>query len=169
MAISQALADIYSANPSGVYYAEVISIDHSALSEPLVITNTSIEFLALVDGVARNVIPVPFTLKLPDKDTSGSQAMNIVISNLEQNMINIIERMSQYPYEPAICTYNVYIKGQAIYGVHAPQYNPSPRYDITSFSVNESTIVAVATKTNLHNRRWPKVVYTPTLFPGLDK
>jgi len=169
MAISQALADIYNANPSGAYYAEVISINHSALLEPVVITNTSVEFLALVDTISRKVIPTPFTIKLPDKDTSGSQSMNIVISNREQNMIHAIEKMAEQPYEAAVCTYNVYIKGQSVFGVHVPQYTPSPRYDITSFSVDEGTIVAVATKTNLHNRRWPKVLYTPTLFPGLDR
>ena len=169
MAISQALADIFNANPSGFYYSEVISINHSALSVPLVMTNSSVQFRASVDGVTRVVVPTPFDIKLPDKDTSGNQSMNITMSNHEQNIINCIELMAQQPYEPAICTYNVYINTASSTGVLNPEYTPSPRYDITSFSVTGSTIVAVATKTNLHNRRWPKRVYTPTLFPGLDK
>lgn len=169
MAISSALADIYNANPSGAYFAEVITINHSALGQPLVMTNTTVEFDVSTDYGVHTAIPTPFTLTLPAKDTSGSQAMNIVISNREQNMLQAVELMARQPYEPAILTYNVVIKGQTVYGVHVPQYTPSARYDVTTFTVSENSIVAVATKTNLHNRRWPKRVYTPTLFPGLDK
>ena len=170
MSISQELADIYNANPSGAYYAEVLSINHSALPTPIVVTNTSVEFVAKVDGVIRRVIPVPFTVKLPDKDTTGSQAMNIVISNREQQVLEAIETMALQPYEAAVCTYNVYIKGVLdSSGAHAPQYTPSPRYDITTFSVDENSVIATATKTNMHNRSWPKILYTPALFPGLDR
>ena len=170
MAISSALADIYNANPSGFYYAEVLTIKHSALAQPLVLTNTTVEFELTTDYGVHTAIPTPFTLTLPTKDTSGSQAMNVVISNREQSILDDVEWMARQPYEPAILTYNVVIKGVVdSSGVHEPQYTPSARYDVTTFTVTEDSIVAMASRVNTHNKRWPKVIYTPDLFPGLDR
>lgn len=170
MSITQNLADIYMAAPSGLYAMPVVLITHSALRQPLALTNTTKDFRMRMNQAAYNAISLPFTIKMPDKDTSGSQEMEIVFSNREQNLIHAIELMSREPYEPAICYYNVYINGKTdSSGQHMPQYNPTPRYDINTFAVDSNSIVAVATKTNMHNRQWPRVVYNGDMFPGLQK
>lgn len=170
MAISQALQDIYAANPTGAYYFEVVEIEHSALSAPLVMTNASVEANVRVNVNAARAIPVPFTVVLPAKDTTGTQSFNLVISNREQEILHNFEQMAVRPEEAAIMRYNVFIRGVVSpSGVHQPQYNPAPRYDITAFNVDENSITAIATKVNLHNKRWPRVTYTPSLFPGLDR
>lgn len=171
MAISKQLADIYRANPSGSYYIEALSIYHTALVGPIHATNASVGFSAKVDGAAKSdFISLPFSCKLPDKDTSGSQAMSIAFSNVEQDLVLDIEKMSSQPYQPAICVYRVFINGAVdVDGDHIQQLNPAWRYSISTFKVMNKSIVASATKVNLHNSSWPKVLYQPNTFPGLDK
>jgi len=171
MTISAALARIYTVAPTGAYYMEALSIYHSALKAPLHMTNASLGFDANVGGHNHAYMEsLPFSLKLPTKDTSGSQQLAIAFSNVEQDLISDVEAMAAQPYEPAVCLYRVYIRGQ-IDGEqhHIQQLNPPWRYDINAFVVTGDTITAAAQKSNMHNSGFPKVVYNATNYPGLKK
>lgn len=170
MTITPALLKIYTHAPAGQYYMESISIKHSAIPEGIEITNATVGFEAMAGAAPAFVTPLPFQVKLPDKDTSGSQQLQITMSNVGQSLINYIERMSAQPYEPAICVYRVYIRGVVdSAGNHIQQLRPPPRYSISKFIVTADSITATATKANMHNRAWPKINYTSTLYPGLDR
>ena len=171
MTIPASLAAVYSTAPSGVYYMEALTIGHDELSKVIHITNASVGFSGSTENVPdAKFIAVPFTLKLPDKDTSGSQKLEIVISNVEQEFIEQVELMAKKPYAPATVRYRVYLSTQDDgAGNLVQQINPSWRYDISSFTVNQDSIIATASKTNAHNRAYPGVRYTSGYFPGLDK
>ena len=168
MAISAALAKVYSTAPSRRYYIEALSIYHSALPKTLHITNQTASFQGRIGTGDETFESIPFEIQQPTKDTSGSQAMNIIISNVEQGIIEDFSHMASQPYEAAVVRYRVFISDILnASGALEQQLKPAWRYDISEFIVNESAIVFVASKTNLHNRSWPKLNYTTTEFPGL--
>lgn len=170
MAISKALQDIYLSNPSGMFYMEALSLYHSALAEPLHITNNAFAFDARADQDDVRMIPVPFTIKMPTKDTSGSQVMQIAISNVEQHLIDDVESMARQPYQPLVVRYRIYINGKLnADGKHTQQLVPAWRMEATSIEVQSDAIMINASKRNMHNRRWPRKIYTTEEFPGLLK
>lgn len=174
MAISGALQKIYAVAPMNAYYKEAISLTHSTLPSDLHLTNAEFEFtggtgIAGPDNVQK-FVPMPFSIKLPIKDTTGSQQLQIVFSNVEQDLIDDIERMARKPYEPVIFHYRIFIHGVVnAAGAHIQQLNPAWRMEIAGFNVTDRAITAVAAKINTHNKPFPKVLYTPEEFPGLAK
>jgi hypothetical protein len=171
MTISAALQRIYSVAPTGAYYMEAITMRHSSLTQDLHMTNNEFGFsggISAPGGVPVDFVAIPFVLKMPPKDTSGSQQLQIVFSNVEQDLINDIERMARRPYEPVIFRYRVYINGVVgAAGHHTEQLTPAWRMEVSGFQVTENTIVAVAAKMNSHNKPFPKLIYTPDNFPGI--
>ena len=166
--ISQDLQRIYSVAPVDAYYKDTICMSHSTLTSDIHITNAEFGFRGATGGGPVDYIPLPFTMKYPSKDTTGSQQLQIVLSNVEQDLIDDIERMSRKPYEPVIFHYRVYIHGALnTGGNHKEQLVPHWRMEISSFNVTEQAITAVAAKINTHNKPFPKVLYTPERFPGI--
>lgn len=175
MTISADLQKLYSTAPADKYYMEGISLYHSELISPVHVTNASTSFLGELEPGAQpaKFFCLPFTIKLPDKDTTGTQALNITFSNVQHDLIGDIEMMASKPYEAVICRYRIYIRGEesTVGGqlAHTQQLTPAWKLDISTFLVTRTAIVAVAAKTNLHNRPFPSVLYTAENFPGLQR
>lgn len=170
MAISPELARIYSVAPADVYYIEAVSLYHSALAKPIHITNSTVDVKGEADSALVTFLSLPFSIKMPDKDTSGSQRMQVSFSAVEQNFLDDLENMARQPYESVDFRYRVFLSNQVnASGYHKEQLNPAWRYSISSFAVNNTEVLVTASKTNLHNRAWPKVLYNAQNFPGLDK
>lgn len=170
MAISPELKRIYLTAPAGQYYMEALSLWHPAMREAVHVTNNVEGFYG--EAGNNNIVyfnPVPFDIKLPDKDTSGTQAINVAFSNVQHRLIDDIEAMASMPYRHVDCHYRIFINGQfntAGTGL-VQQLKPSWKYEIPRFVVTRETIVAVASRVNMHNKGFPGRLYTSEHFPGL--
>lgn len=169
MPISADLQKIYSVAPVDAYYKEAITLSHSALTNDLHMTNAEFGFKGDVGtGTPADFISIPFTIILPAKDTTGSQQLNIIFSNVDQDLIDDIELMARRPYEPVMFDYRIYIHGDLnAAGNHKQHLVPSWRLSVSGFTVTSSAITAIAAKVNSHNRPFPKVLYTAEKFPGI--
>ena len=169
--ISPELQRIYAVAPVDAFYMEAISMSHSALPEDLHMTNMEFGFSGDIGtGTPADFIATPFSLTLPNKDTTGSQQLQITLSNVEQDIINDVERMARRPYEPVIFHYRVYIHNELnTAGNHKQQLNPAWRMEISAFNITQSAITCVASRVNSHNKPWPRLLYTPDNFPGIAK
>lgn len=174
MAITPELERLYLMNPVNAYYVEALSIYHEALNAPLHITNASALFQGNIDndGTAEVVDfhPIPFVIQLPAKDTTGSQQLGVSISNVERRMAYDVEKIVTMPYKEARMFYRVFIYEDT--PPTAPldeQMTPAPQYDITSIAMDSKALTFTAHKRNMHNRRFPRTLYTAELFPGLDR
>ena len=181
MAISQDLKEIYATAPNNMFYVEALSLFHSVINtgDVIHITNRPIEFTAdflHVNGSTFNnkFHPVPFVVKLPKQDDTGTADMEISISNTVNTVsgnsgLTIMERLeaiSNKPMEPLRVAYRVY---KSVGGVvdKAEQLNPPLFMDVTEFQLNGDTISMRGSKANLFNRAFPAKVYDVIEFPGL--
>ena len=169
MAISAALHRIYATAPDGQYQVYALSLSHPALLSDIHLTNNPVGFQGALESGSAEFYSLPFVIKFPDKDASGSQAMTIQFSNIEQELIDDIQRISTQPSEPVVCRFRTYILGVGTGGVLTQQLNPAWTMDITSFTVTRDMITAVANRSNMHNKPFPSVLYNSTFYPGLKK
>lgn len=163
MPLSQNLIKVYASAPVDLFYVEALSITHSALKSPINITNWLASFSGQTESASETFVPMPFSVKLPSKDTNGSQKLDITISNANQSIIQEIEWMSTMPYESAVCRYRVYLSNDFT----VQQINPAMTFDITSFTVSRNYVTCTASKVNTHNQAFPKLLYNIQNFPGL--
>lgn len=166
MALDPALVEVYSSARSDRFYVEALSIYHEALPKPVHITNWPEDFTGAVEGGnTADFISVPFSIRLPAKDTEGSQSLDIVMSNADQSLMDEVELMSMAPFTAARCFYRVYLSDS--FGVQ--RLDPAMTFDIIAFSARRDSITASATMVNMHNRSFPRVLYNKSLFQGLDR
>jgi hypothetical protein len=173
MPISTELADVYMNNPHGIYFIEAIDIEHSALTDPLHYTNASKAITGLLDNAGEDFVqydPLPFNAKLPDKNTDGTQSLELSISNITTALVQYINIMATAPQEPMRLSYRVFLSTQvSLAGHHLNQLVPPWRYEVSSVSLTAQAVVMSATKVNIHNRSFPRVRYKRTTFPGLAR
>ena len=181
MAISKELKEIYATSPNNTFYVEALSLFHSTINtgDVIHITNRPIAFTANflhVNGgtASAKFKPVPFTVRLPKQDDSGSADMDVAISNTADSVsgvskMTIMERLelvSNTPMESLRVAYRVY---KSTGGVVDPaeQLSPPLFMDVTEFQLNGDLITMKGSKANLFNRAFPARVYDIVDFPGL--
>jgi hypothetical protein len=173
MAISAELQDVYLNNPHGIYFMEAIDIDHAILDTTLRYTNASKAFEGLIDNsgtAAALYTPLPFTIVLPDKDTDGTQSLDISLSNVTTTLVAYITSITSAPQSAIELTYRIFLSTQKDGNdAHINQLDPPWRYEVSSASLTQDAVVMSATKLNTHNRSFPRVRYTRTDFPGLAR
>lgn len=181
MAISKELREIYATSPNDTFYVEALSLFHSVINtgDIIHITNRPVSFDAdflHADGTTANGTfnHVPFVVKLPKQDSTGTADMDVSISNTSNSVsgtsnMSIMERLehvSSKPLEPLIVAYRVY---KSTGGVVDPaeQLNPPLFLDVTEFQINGEMIMMRGSKANLFNRAFPARTYDTKEFPGL--
>ena len=181
MAISSALKEIYATSPNNIFYVEALSLFHSTINtgDVIHITNRPIEFSAdflHVNGktLSNKFYSVPFLVKLPKQDDTGTADLDIQISNTTNTVsgnskLTIMERLeliATKPMEPLRVAYRVYKSAGGVVD-RAEQLNPPLFLDVTEFTMNGEVISMRGSKTNLFNRAFPAKTYTVDEFPGL--
>ena len=184
MAISQELKEIYATAPRNTFYVEALSLFHKGFNDKggagdaIHITNRPVFFKA--DFLHHNgntyngtFNPVPFQIKLPKQDATGTADMDVVIANANITsgnsgftMLDRIESATDYPMTPMILMYRIYVSTGGVVDP-AEHLNPAIRLDVTSIQVTGETISMSASKMSLHNRAFPANVYNVNDFPGL--
>lgn len=181
MAISKELKEIYATAPNDAFYVEALSLFHSTINagDVIHITNRPIEFTAEflhANGSKQTskFYPVPFVIKLPKQDDTGSADMTISISNTANTVsgtskMTIMERLeliATKPMEPLRVAYRVYISKGGVVNT-TEQMDPPLFLDVTEFQLNGEMISMKGSKANLFNRAFPARVYDAIEFPGL--
>lgn len=117
----------------------------------------------LEDGSPKIFIPVPFTVKLPTKDVEGRQDLSIIIANAGREMIGMVETAAKRPNYPLQVNFRIFLDTP----MSRPMNNPPLRLDIGEVTADNYTVTAVASRFEMLNRKWPTVLYTADMFPGL--
>ena len=165
MTLSPDLIEVYASGRSDIFYVEALSIAHPDLPAPVNITNWPEGFTGGTEDGDAAFVPLPFSVQLPSKDTEGSQTLSIQISNADLSLIDEIELMSQRPFAPAVCRYRIYLNTDFT----VQQLDPSLRLELSRFTATRQLIQAEASMVNMHNRLFPKLLYNPSLYRGLDR
>lgn len=152
-----------------VDWCDALIISHSAFGS-LYICNHIEGFTGLVpneDGsgsTSQVFIPVPFSIRLPKRDESGTQEMSVAISNIGLKAQNALNIAIQTPKEPIKLRYTIYILGDA-----EPQYDPLLSLTMTDITVAVDVVTATATRSDILNLKFPNELYRTDAFPGLNR
>jgi len=118
----------------------------------------------LSTGVYQEFLAMPFELKLPDKNTGGSQELSISLCNIGQEMMQAIEEAIANP-EPIAVFLRVFLD----VADSLPQNSPPLVLAINDIDVEVSTVTATASRYDVVNRPFPSRYYTTHEFPGLRR
>lgn len=119
--------------------------------------------LLATDTVGTPFSSVPFNFRLPRRDSSGRQELQIVFSNMGRWMISELEAAIEDPTTPITCTYRAYLNVVD----SLPVIDPPMVLGITDVSVTEEAVTCVATRFDVLNAAFPHRHFSPDEFPGL--
>ena len=166
MTISAKLKEIYTTAPIDQTYVETLTLSHSLFSKTWYICNDFTDWEFYDDfNVLRTFTPLPFIVKLPKQDTGGSNELDIALSNAGLDMMNELEAASANRKEPISCKYQVYLDTAQ----SKPQLTPPIRLNISDIRADIGNITATASRFDVLNRQFPKIVYNIDDFKGLDR
>lgn len=178
MALSEELKRFYSSGDYGATFAQTISLSHPAFTGPAYHLTTHDEaFLGDIGGGQRvTYTPWPISVTDPVENANGSPSFQISFALDDGEMIAEIKRALEYRFTstPTKVTADIRIyqvgAGAATTG-NPPAFvralTPSPRVYLSGASVSATTLTARASLGNRANMKFPRIYYTPELFPGL--
>jgi len=162
MAIGADLQARY-ATECDVDWVDCLAITHPAIA-PLYLCNSPDAIQGdLGDGLV-TFTPVPFQISLPARDNNGRQDMSLVLSNVGSVGQAVLEQAVTQPAEPIQVSFTVFIRGDT-----SPQIDPPLTLSMTDIVVTTTTITATITRSDILNLPFPRQVYRPDWFPGLDR
>jgi hypothetical protein len=162
MTISAALQDRYSTEVD-IDWWEAIVLSHPKI-ETLYLANLPVEQVGLVDGVAQVFRPLPFKTIQPKRDGTGRQEMQLVIENIGLGAVGVLDQALEDPSTPISCRYTIYL-----FGSPEPQVDPPIVLNLSDISVTQEAVACSASRSDILNLPFPREVYRPDLFPGLDR
>lgn len=162
MSISAELAERY-ATEVDVDWCDALLISHSTFGT-LAYTNALEPFTGTVLGESYNFLMVPFKISIPPKDNSGRQDLSLVISNIFNQGKVFIDSAITQPDEAILIRYTVFIEGNS-----TPEYDPPLELTMTDIAITDEVLTAVATRSDILNLKFPREVYRPDFFPGLNR
>lgn len=163
MTLSPDLIRVYASGGVKEMWVECLSISHPLFSATWNITNNPYLFTATTeDGASISFEPYPFRASLAGTGESGNQDVEIAISNVERTPVDEIERASEDPTQQIQMVYRIWVDGKT----EAPGYVVDG-LSISEVSITDTEIVTRASASDMLNRSFPTVLYTPAKFPGL--
>lgn len=162
MTISSELIQRYKSEVD-VDFLEVLILSQSSMGNYyLVNAPDGASRQAVVDGVLRTFIAIPFTAIPPARDGEGQQDMALAICNIGLEMTNAVEQAALAPSEPIRCRYSTIIEGDT-----ALQIDPPLELQLTDIQITSEVLQATATRANTFGRQFPYEVYRGDRWPGL--
>lgn len=163
MTLSADLIRVYASGGVQEMWVECLSISHPLFSSTWNITNSPYMFIATTEeGNSITYEPYPFRASLAGTGESGNQDIEVVISNVERTPVDEIERACEDPTQQIQMVYRIWVEAN----LTAPGYVVDG-LSISEVSITETEIVARASSSDMLNRAFPTVLYTPARFPGL--
>lgn len=160
---SAALVKFIVQAPPGDAWLDVLELTHGAWPQPYVLVayNYSVR-VTFEDGRKFDALPLAFRVDLPDAGTQGRQDMGITFDNVGAEIWNALELAQTKPDVPIVVTWRVYLKSN----LAAPAAQPF-RLSVVNVTATQEVVTMTAQRSDLINRRWPRVVYKPERWPGL--
>lgn len=162
MSISAELQARYSTE-CDVDWADALVIRHPAIVTRYWINHPE-QQTGLVEEALQTFAPVPFKLRLPTRDSSGRQDMALVISNVGSLGTLLMDEARADLDSPLAVDYTIFLLGDP-----TPQLDPPIRLTLTGISLTDTVLTATATRADVFNLNFPREVYRPTAFPGLNR
>lgn len=165
MALSASLKKYYASAPAGVFVFQTLELSHPQFTTTHFITNNPEKVTATDEGgTARAYISLPFGIRMPTKNASGRQELQIEIDNVDQQILMELERAAADFDTPISVTFREYTSDS----LAAPASNPITLV-ATDIEATEASVVMTATRADVLNRVFPSLFYTLDRFPGLDR
>ncbi|WP_257972632.1 DUF1833 domain-containing protein [Vibrio parahaemolyticus] len=104
-----------------------------------------------------------FEFQLPDKNTSGQEALRVAAPNTDLTLTRAIESTKMYePITPVVCIYREYDDAD----LSQPR-NKAIRLTTSSTNITTMAVSLTASWKDLTNRRFCRRIYTTKTHPGL--
>lgn len=163
MTLSPDLIRVYASGGVKEMWVECLTLSHPLFTGDWNITNNPFLFTATTEiGTSITFEPYPFKASLAGTGESGNQDVEIAISSVVSTPIDEIEKASEDPTQQIQMVYRIWLLDKT----EAPGYVVDG-LSISEININETQIVARASASDMLNRSFPSVLYTPAKFPGL--
>jgi hypothetical protein len=149
--------------PPGDAWIDVLELAHPGWTQPYVLAYLDQSIMVTFeDGRRFQTIPLAFRVDLPAAGVQGRQDMAITLDNVGAEIWTALELAQAQPQFPIAITWRVYLRSNPA----APGASPL-RLSATNVTATENAIELTAERSDLINRRWPRVLYTSERWPGL--
>jgi hypothetical protein len=160
-----ALRRAYASAPGGVDIWPTLTLTHALWSAPQYLTNAPNAFTATLEtSETVTFLAFPFAVVLPTVDGTGSQDLQVTISNADQTVADLIQQAHADPTQRIQAVYREFLAS----AVDAPQ-SPPLRLEFDLIQIGEDAITGTAGRSDILNRRFPGTHYDVQHFPGLDR
>jgi hypothetical protein len=176
LSYSQAIAEAYASAPETVVIYDTLEFRHPTFVDEtgaIVAVRVVNDHVKLVAGIeagapadAERFVqfqPVRFGFRRPtESDSAQTPEVEITVSNVSRILMRYLDlaKESRIPIE---VTYRPYLSND----LTAPHMQPPLTLTLRSVSADVTTVTARAGFGDLGNRRFPRVDYTSSKFPGL--
>lgn len=168
--ISDALAEVWAANPVGVVRIVTLELKHSAFvdkegnSSSIRLVNGRFDpiTVTLETGAQATFQPGVFKAKLPKKGSTGQRSIALELDGASREVVRQLERVADAPREPIRAVLREYAPGDlsAPGQVHDNLTLVRPR-------VGPNRVTASAVFNDSINKAFPSILYTTATHPGL--
>lgn len=153
------------AAPQDEMWIDVIELSHPNWPQSYVLVNWPDALQVTFEtGRVTTAQPLSFQIDLPDAGTDGRQDMQLSMDNVGATMWGALELAQQRPDFPINLIWRAYTTKQ----LAAPQAIPV-ELSVTNVTATKSVISLVASRTDIINRKWPRVFYRAERWPGLAR
>lgn len=143
-----------------------ITLAHPLFSEShWLINRPSGMTLTLEDDTDQVYSPCYFVLTLPKMDGKGQQDAQLSLQNVDQMIVDELERASADPRERISVTLRLFIEDDPFAG---PQNVPL-ELSFSSVQASSTVVTGTAGRSDVLNRAFPGEVYRIDMWPGLDR
>lgn len=169
MTWSAAIAEAYASCPPSVVELPTIEVYHSTWAAPIRLVRNRSDIVATLESDAPNnpgasvtFRAFPFQFQLPQQG-EGRQELRLTIDNVSRLFMASIEGMDLSVDDPVRVIYRPYLSND----LTAPHLNPPLRLTVRGMSATLDSISLACGYADFANRRFPRLVYDRTRFPGL--
>jgi hypothetical protein len=149
--------------PPGDAWVDVLELTHAAWPTRFVlITYQYPTRVTFENGQKWEAQPLAFKVDLPGAGAQGRQDLSITLDNVGAEIWNALELAQTKPQFPINVTWRVYLRSN--FGKPAAQ---PLRLQTINVTASPQLVQLTAQRTDIINRRFPRVVYKPERWPGL--
>jgi hypothetical protein len=167
--LEAAIKEAYASAPTDEVILHTLELYHPAFAAPIRVVRDHVDFTATLEATAprnagQSVTFVAFAFDIvPPEVTDGALPQcTIEIDNVSRDVLANIE-LAMGSTELVTAIYRAYLDTDTT----GPQNDPPMTLTLTSISASLFRIKATAGFPDLANRRFPRMEYTATRFPGL--
>ncbi len=167
--LTAALKEAYAAAPADIVILHTLELNHASFSQPLRVVRDYATVSVKLEATAPHdpngwatFAPYPFDFKLPPAGNQGVPELELTIDNVGADLIAAFDGAANST-TPVTMIYRPYLTSD----LSLPTMNPPLQMVLRSISADMFRITAKAGFGDLGNRRFPSLLYTTQVYPGL--